>query len=231
MAEVDGRVPVIVHVGSVATRDAVDLARHARDVGVQGVASILPPMNRNLADVFLHYEHIAASVPEIPFFPYLFGGQTDAVSLMRELLIRVPNVGGAKYTGPSIYEYSQILALRDSDWTIFMGMDQQCAFAAMSGGRANIGTTLNYHPGIHREIHKAVANQDFVRARDLQLQANKVTIVMQKYGLMSALRIAMSLLGFDVGGPRLPTPSLPDDIVSEVQHALEAVDFMDIASM
>ena len=40
MAEVDGRVPVIVHVGSVATRDAVDLARHARDVGVQGVARL-----------------------------------------------------------------------------------------------------------------------------------------------------------------------------------------------
>lgn len=231
MAEVGGRVPVIVHVGCVATRDAVDLARHARDVGVQGVASILPPMNRNLTDVFLHYENIAASVPEIPFFPYLFGGQTDAVSLMRELLARVPNVGGAKYTGPSIYEYTQILGLRENDWTIFMGMDQQCAFAAMSGGRANIGTTLNYHPGIHREIHKAVVHGDFVGARDLQLQANKVTIVMQKYGLMSTLRVAMMLLGFDVGGPRLPTPPLPDEMISEVKQALYAVNFMEIAAM
>jgi N-acetylneuraminate lyase len=231
IAEVACRVPVIVHVGSVATRDAVDLARHARDHGADGVASILPPMNRNLSDVYLHYETIAAAVPDLPFFPYLFGGQTDAVSLMRDLLVRMPNVGGAKYTGPSMYEYKQILDLRDENWTIFSGMDQQCAFAAMFGGRANIGTTLNYHPGIYREIHYAVARGDFVYARDLQVRANRVTLVLQKYGFMSALRVAMLMLGFDVGGPRLPTPPVPADRIGEVQQALEAVDFMEIAAM
>lgn len=44
MAQVAGRVPVIVHVGAVATRHAVALAEHARDAGADGVASILPPL-------------------------------------------------------------------------------------------------------------------------------------------------------------------------------------------
>ena len=231
MAEVDGRVPIIVHVGSVASRDAVELARHAREAGAEGVASILPPMNRSLEHIYLHYETIAAAVPDLPFFPYIFGGQLDAVSLMRELLNRVSNVGGAKYTGPNMYEYKQLLDLKDEEWTIFLGMDPQCAFGAMFGGRGNIGTTLNYHPGIYREIHKSVAQGDFVRARDLQVRANRVTLVLHKYGLMSALRVAMQMLGFDIGPPRLPTPSIDADIVAEVQQALEAVDFMEIAKM
>ncbi|MDF1513907.1 MAG: dihydrodipicolinate synthase family protein [Anaerolineae bacterium] len=231
MAETAGQVPVIVHVGCVATRDAVELARHSRDCGADGVASILPPMNKKIEEVMVHYEKIAASVPDTPFYPYLFGGQTDAVSLMAALLERVPNVGGAKYTGPSMYEYKQILDLKENDWTIFAGMDPQVAFAAMFGGSANIGTTLNYHPGIFREIHKAVTSGDFIRARDLQIRANRVTQVMHKYGLMGALRIAMLMLGFDVGGPRWPTLPVPDDQVKTVQQALEAVDFIGLAQM
>ena len=231
MAEVGGRVPIIVHVGSVASRDAVELARHARDVGADGVASILPPMNRSLDHIYLHYETIAASVPDLPFFPYIFGGQLDAVSLMSELLVRMLNVGGAKYTGPNMYEYKQLVDLRDNDWTIFLGMDPQCVFGAMFGGNANIGTTLNYHPGIYREIHKSVAQGDFVRARDLQVRANRVTLVLHKYGLMSGLRVAMQMLGFDVGDPRLPTPAFPTDKVTELRQALEEVDFMEIAAM
>jgi N-acetylneuraminate lyase len=231
MTEVQGRVPIIIHVGSVASRDAVDLARHARDIGADGVASILPPMNHSLEHIYLHYETIAAAVPDSPFYPYIFGGQLDAVSLMKELLVRVPNVGGAKYTGPNMYEYKQLLDLRDKDWTIFLGMDPQCVFGAMFGGRGNIGTTLNYHPGIFREIHNSVAQGDYVRAVELQVRANRVTQVLHKYGLMSTLRVAMLMLGFDVGGPRLPTPPLPEEKVGEVRQALEEADFMEIAAM
>jgi len=47
LEQVKKRVPVIVHVGAVATRDSVRLARHARQVGAAGVSSILPPVLRD----------------------------------------------------------------------------------------------------------------------------------------------------------------------------------------
>lgn len=231
MAEVAGRVPVIVHVGSVATRDAVELAKHAQAAGADGIASILPPVSRGIEYTYLHYEAIGAAAPDLPFLPYLFGGETNAVSLITELLVRMPNIGGAKYTGPSMYEYKQLLDLRENNWTIFLGMDQQCAFGAMFGGRGNIGTSLNYHPGIYREIHKCVAQGDFVRARDLQVIANRVMLVIQRYGMFGAMRVAMQMIDFDIGPPRLPNPPLPEDKVAEVMQALEEVDFMEIAAM
>ncbi|MCU0502910.1 MAG: dihydrodipicolinate synthase family protein, partial [Anaerolineae bacterium] len=42
MAQVRGRIPIVVHVGAAATRDAVALARHAQRAGAAGFGSVLP---------------------------------------------------------------------------------------------------------------------------------------------------------------------------------------------
>lgn len=229
--QVAGRIPVIVHVGANATRHAVALSRHAQEVGADGVASILPPFRRSPEETLTHYEAIAASVPDLPFYPYLFGGETDAVSLMQELLLRIPNVAGAKYTGPNLYELRAIVELGDKGWTIFSGMDEQCAFAGMVGSPANIGTTLNLMPGVYREIRTSLDAGDFARARDLQLQVNRVTSVLHRYGVFGALFEALRVLGMDCGEPRLPRASLPVAQRDEFHEALSAAGFSLLASM
>ena len=94
--QVGGRVPLIAHVGCVATREAAQLAHHARAAGAAGISSVLPLTNGNLDNTYLHYETIASAAPDLPFLPYLFGGQTNAVALMQGLLERIPSVGGAE---------------------------------------------------------------------------------------------------------------------------------------
>lgn len=229
--QVAGRVPVIVHVGAVATQDAVVLAKHAQAVGAAAVASILPTFGRGIEATYVHYETIAAAVPEMPFMPYLFGGETDALSLMRELLHRIPNVAGAKYTGPDMYELQAIVDLRSENWTIFSGMDQQCVFAAMFGTPANIGTTLNLMPGVYRELHTYAETGDWERARELQIAANRVTRVLQNFGMFGALFESMRFLGFDCGQPRLPHLPFPEDRSPALRQALEKVDFFSLAEM
>lgn len=228
---VASRVPVIVHVGAVATRHAVELALHAREAGADGVASILPPFSRAVAETYLHYETIAASVPELPFYPYLFGGETDALTLMTQLLSRVPNIAGAKYTGPDMFELQAIVDLRSAGWTIFSGMDQQCLFAAMSGSSANIGSTLNLMPGAYREMRAAWEVGDAVRARDLQLWANRVTRILIQYGIFGALFEALRVLGLDCGEPRLPKAAMPHERRAAFCTALESAGFAELASM
>jgi N-acetylneuraminate lyase len=226
-----GRVPVIVHVGCVATRHAVELTHHARNAGVDGVASILPPFRRGQAETILHYERIAAAALDLPFFPYLFGGETDALSLMRELLRRIPNIGGAKYTGPDMYELGALVDLKDEGWTIFSGMDQECVFAAMSGSPANIGSTLNLMPGVYRALRSAYEEGDLQKANDLQRRANRITRTLQAFGFFGALFEAVRLLGFDCGHPRLPHAPFPPDQRDAFRQALDAVGFFEIAAM
>ena len=232
-AVVSGRVPTVVHVGCVATRDAFTLARHAARAGAAGVASVLPVGGAGLERTCLHYETIAAANPDLPFLPYLFGAQTDASTLMEELLERIPNLSGAKYTGPNMYELHHLLDLGvgRSDWTIFSGMDEQCAFAAMFGAPGNIGSTLNFMPGPYREIHRCCQAGDLVRARDLQVRANRVTRVLFSFGFHSALREVMRMLGFDCGEPRLPTPPLPEESREALHQRLAEVGFAEMVAM
>jgi len=226
---VRGRVPTVVHVGSVATRDAVALAKHAAQAGAAGVASVLPVEGGNLATTYLHYQAIAAAAPELPFFPYLFGARTDAETLMRELVPRIPNLGGAKYTGPNMYELSQLVQLGAGrgGWTIFSGMDQQCAFAAMFGAPGNIGSSVNYAPGVYREIHRCVAAGDLARAVDLQARINRVIRLEDAFGLHNIMRV----LGFDCGEPRLPRPQLPAVEPQVLRQQLMEAGFSELASL
>jgi N-acetylneuraminate lyase len=232
--QIGGRVPTIVHVGCVATRDAVALAQHAQRAGAAGVSSILPPMGGGVQSIYLHYETIAASVPDLSFYPYLYGGQVDAPVLMQELLRRIPTISGSKYTGPNMFELRHLIELdKDAakEWTIFSGMDEQCLFAAMFGAPANIGSTLNVMPGAYRELRASYERGDTARALDLQLRANRVTRVLISFGFPGALREAMRILGFDCGEPRLPQLPLSIEKREALRKALETVGFAELAGM
>jgi len=235
MAQVGDRVPIIVHVGSMSTRDSVTLARHAQEVGAAGVSSVLPLVNSGLEATYAHYEAIAAAVPDLPFLPYLFGGQVDAMTLMQGLLDRIPNVAGAKYTGPNMYEMGRVIELghdkRDMGWTIFSGMDEQSVFGRMVGTPGNIGSTLNVMPGIYRQIGECYQAGNLAQAVALQKRANRVTTVLIEHGFSGALREAIRMLGIDCGPPRLPHLPLVAEKQEQLQAKLEQVDFMEVAAL
>jgi N-acetylneuraminate lyase len=208
--QLHGRSPVIVHVGTVGTRDAVALAQHAAARGASGISSILPPVARDPESVRTHYQAVAAAAPGLPFYPYLFGGQQDALSLLSGLLPLIPNLAGGKYTGPNMYELWQLVGLRTEGWTIFSGMDEQCVFAAMSGAPACIGSTQNLLPAAYRDMRTLAERGDMVQANDLQTHANRIIRIMFSYGYTGALRVALRWLGFDCGDPCPPIPAVPE---------------------
>ena len=226
--QVGGRIPVIVHVGSISTTEAAALACHSQEQGADGISSVLPVYLGGLEATYRHFGAIAAAAPNLPFFPYLFGGQIDAFSLMKELLCRIPNIGGAKYTGPNMYEIAQIIELggdmpEGRGWTIFSGMDEQCFFAAMMDAPGNIGSTLNVMPGPYSKMRACCDSGDFAQALSLQKQANRLTEVMINHGVGAALRVSMKALGIDCGPLRLPqetiSPQKEEILLAELEEA------------
>ncbi len=230
ITEVDGRVPVIVHVGATALVDAVSLARHAQRHGAAGVSSIIPPLFNDLESVLAYFQAIAAAVPELPVFPYFLSQNINPLALMRRLLT-VPNVAGTKYTGPDMHEFRQIVELGGNQWTIFSGMDEVSVFALMMGADGNIGSTLNFMPGVYKQIQAHVRAGDLTAAHALQLRANRVTAIIVERNLMGGLKAAMGFLGFDCGGLRLPRFGMTPDEVASLREALEAADFFALAAM
>lgn len=221
--QIKGRVPVIVHVGGMAIKDAVTLTRHAEQIGASGISSIIPPYHTEMDQIVGFFATIANAAPELPFFPYLFGFP-KVLELMRNLL-SIPNVMGTKYTGPDMYEFQQIVNLREENWYIFSGMDEQCLFARMSGASGSIGSTPNFMPGVYRKIHDCFEQGKLAEAMEWQKKGNKVIETLYKYNFMSAMAETMHILGFDCGRLRLPLFPLPEDQRDAVRADLQAIGF------
>ncbi len=228
--QVDGRVPVIAHIGSMIVGDAVQLAAHAQQIGVAGISSVIPPMFQQSESLYAYFARVGAAAPDVPLLTYIFGGPTDAVALMRELMT-IPTVAGAKYTGPNMYEFREIVGLREDNWNIFSGMDEQCIYAAMQGSCGNIGSTLNYIPGIYREIHGSYKQGNIAKGHELQVRANQVTGVLFSFGFFGALKEVMRMLGFDCGKPRLPQLPFVEEKRNALRSELEAINFFTVAEM
>lgn len=230
LAQVGGRVPVIVHVGSAQINESVRLAEHAAAVGAAGISSILPPVVYDSRGVVPFFTRIAAAAPDLPFLPYLFGYAKDALALMHDLA-GIPNLAGTKYTAPNMYEMSRIAQFRREGWTVFSGMDEQAVLGLMYGAAGMIGSTLNFMPGAYREILQAYRAGDLAAAMAMQRRANAVTTLLIGLGFAGAFRATLALLGFDCGRPRLPNLPLPEDKRDELRSALAALDFAALAAL
>lgn len=228
--QVAGRVPVIVHVGAAVLKDARQLAQHAQAAGAAGISSILPPVLYDPGGVVPFFEQIAAAAPDLPFLPYLFGSTRDAVALMRDL-DHVPNLAGTKYTGPNMYEMSQLVRFRSEGWTVFSGMDEQAVLGRMYGAAGCIGSTLNVMPGVYREIYASLARGDTGRALDLQQRANRVTGLLLSTSFAGALREALRLLGFECGRPRLPNLPVTEAQLAALRAGLQEYGFAELAAL
>ncbi len=228
--QVNGRVPIIAHIGTMIVADAVQLAQHAQEAGAAGISSVIPPMFQNSQSLHTYFARVGAAAPNIPLLTYIFGGPTDAVALMRQLM-EIPTVAGAKYTGPNMYEFREIVELRGDNWSIFSGMDEQCIYAAMQGACGNIGSTLNYIPGIYRKMHSSYEKGNIAKGQELQVRANQVTGVLFSFGFFGALKAVMQMLGFDCGKPRLPQLPFAEERRDELRSELEAIDFFTVAAM
>ncbi|MCC7450029.1 MAG: dihydrodipicolinate synthase family protein [Anaerolineae bacterium] len=230
LAQVNHRVPVIVHVGAMAVRDAVTLAKHAQATGADGISSILPPLYDGTRSLRAYYAAIGAAAPDLPLLGYLLNPTIDAAALMRELS-SIPNFAGSKYTGPNMYELRQIIDLGGGRWTVFSGMDEQCIYGRMMGVNGAIGSTLNFMPGVYRQIYKCLEAGDYAAAQDWQVRANKVTEVLITVGYPGTLKEALRMIGFDCGSPRLPKFPLSEDQCRKLQEGLKATDFAQLTAL
>jgi N-acetylneuraminate lyase len=64
-------------------------------------------------------------------------------------------------------------------------------------------------------------------ARAEQLRSVEVVRLLSGYGYMGAAKAVMTMLGVDVGPPRLPSPRLSAAQAAELRGRLEALGFFD----
>lgn len=143
---VQGKLPVIVQVGAVNTRESVRLAQAAQEDGAYAISSVGPVYYAVTPDkVLAHYEAIGASV-DIPFFPYHIGNhsifQGTAHDYIQKIL-KIPNVQGMKLTTQNLYEVSLMHNFSQGKLILFSGADELLCQATLCGTAGAIGSYFN----------------------------------------------------------------------------------------
>jgi N-acetylneuraminate lyase len=228
--QTDGRVPILVHVGAVATADAIGLARHAEQAGADGIAAV-PPFYYSVGfgGIKEHYELIAGA-SSLPFYLYYIPSTTGVTLKAEEMwdLCQIENVRGFKYSAFDMYLLEQILEMSDRTLNVFSGPDQLFAPMLTVGVDGAIGTTYNLLPRHFVRIYEAFRRADIEQARQLQSQANRVIDTFLVHGGLPAVKEIMRMLGFDCGQCRRPFRPLDANEVSALRTDLERIGFWDL---
>lgn len=197
---VQGKVPVITHVGAIDLPTTLELAVHAREAGAAAVSSI-PPIYFQYGEkeVIEYYKQIAAAA-EIPLVMYGVGLANTklTVSLVEELM-KVENIIGIKWTYPDYYSMGLLKNINGGNINVINGPDEMLICGLAIGADAGIGTTYNVMPGLFVKLYDAYQNGRVEEAKTLQQTINRVITVLIKYHAIASTKELLCHMGFEVG--------------------------------
>ena len=225
---VAGRIPVIAGTGANATREAIELTRHAKALGADACLLVAPYYNKPTQEgLYQHFRAIAEAV-DIAQFLYNVPGRT-ASDISNDTTLRlaeIPNIVGIKdATGNMERGTELILRARDlidrGDFAVYSGDDATCMLLMLLGGHGVISVTANVAPRLmHDMCMAAIAGnapearrinaQLFALHQKLFVEANPIPVkwVLQEMGLIGA-------------GIRLPLVPLSSQYYDTLRNAMK----------
>lgn len=204
MEQVKGRIPIIVHVGSISTKLSKDLAVHAYEHGADAVSSV-PPFYWKFDNesIFQYYKEISEATP-LPMIVYnvplagLMG--LDMIYKLAE----IDNVKGIKYTATNHYEIKLIKKQLGDDFMVYSGSDEMAVSGLLHGADGLIGSFYSMIPDLFINIYDSMQVDNTEVAMANQLIANDIIMASLKYDYYSAIKLGLSWMGEDVGIVRSP---------------------------
>jgi N-acetylneuraminate lyase len=215
---VAGRIPVVVHVGDIGTRQAIDLAKHAERVGADAVSSVPPFYYKfNPEDIYNYYKDISESV-SIPMIIY----NISLAGLMSNTLVKriasLPNVKGLKFTGR---EHDDMCALKEDlgrDFMVYSGCDEMATQGLLAGADGLIGSFYNLLPDTTLAIYEHARKGEYVEAFEIQKVATRFIHFAVQWDFFPILKQLLREAGVDAGYSRRPFAA-PSEATMDTVHA------------
>ena len=208
--EVNGRVPVIAHIGSIGTKITTELGQYAEKVGVDAL-SALPPFYYSFSndEIFNYYKDIS-NYTNLPITVYNISHANLMDLDMLKRLSSIKNVKGVKYTAPTHFNFSKIKKEIGENFKIYSGMDEMALSGLISGADGIIGSFYNLMPELFVEIYKQVKNNQINEAKKIQEKINIVILFALKKSGYPFIKMGLKWLNVDSGYVRRPFNSIVD---------------------
>jgi 4-hydroxy-tetrahydrodipicolinate synthase len=219
---VNKRVPVVAGAGSNNTREAVDLTKHAKRAGCDGILSITPYYNKPTPEgQYLHYEKITKAA-DIPVMLYNVPSRTG-ISLLPETVARlnkIDNIVAIKGASGSLDQVSRILSL--CDITVLSGDDSLTLPIMSLGGKGVVSVAANIVPNEISRLVRLFLNGDVEEARKVHFKLIPLFKAMFIETNPIPVKAAMGLMNLLDPEWRLPLCPPKDETVEKLKKALKA---------
>jgi 4-hydroxy-tetrahydrodipicolinate synthase len=235
-----GRLPVFVGVSHPSTLASVELARHAEEVGADGL-QVEPPyyFQGTSDDVFEYFRAISESVSiglAAYNTPWTSGFDMDRHFLDR--LVSLKNIIGLKWYSAKLSEFVHVLRNYQQQFNIISNFNG--AFAASAfilGAKGYVSQGANFAPRTHLQILKLLRQKRYEEATHLYLCSEgvyyeAVTELVQQgiNGEGNFIKACMPLIAIPCGPARPPHRAPPAWFSERVRAALESVGEVPLAS-
>ena len=217
-----GRVPVVVGVAASSNLQAQRRAREMEQLGADGILAILNvyfPLDQEA--VFSYFSAVAAAVqcPVVLYNnPRFSHFEIDTSTLLR--LSRIPNIRYYKDASPNTGRLLQLSGEVGGQLKIFSASAHVPTFVMLMGGSGWMAGPACVIPRQSVKLYELCRRGRWEEAMDLQRELWRLNAVFQKYGLAACIKGALTLQGFDVGGPIAPTKQLTPGGWQEIEAVL-----------
>jgi N-acetylneuraminate lyase len=205
-------VTVIAHVGTLTTKESVDLAIHAEKAGADALSAVSPfYYGYREESVGKHWMRIVDST-ELPFIIYHIPSTTGfslTPSLLKEM-IKSPKVIGIKITTASTFELQQFKVMGGPGFMLFNGPDEQFLAGRIMGADAGIGGTYGIMPELFVSLERKYRAGRIAEAQQLQYTINDIIADLLQLPVYAALKALVKMRGVDCGDVREPLPQLSE---------------------
>lgn len=208
---VQKKVPVISHVGTVRTADAVSLAKNAEQNGADAV-SLVPPYyyNFNQQEIIAYYKKVLSAI-SIPVIIYNIPQFTkvDFDKKFASALLTDEQVLGIKHTSHNMYSLERMTS-EYPDKVYFNGFDEIYFSSLAAGANATVGTTVNIQPELFLYLRKLFQQGNFDKAREVQKIINNVIEYLVDRGIFQSAKYLAGYNITDLGPIREPFTALTE---------------------
>jgi 4-hydroxy-tetrahydrodipicolinate synthase len=217
-----GRIPVIAGAGSNNTLEAMRLAKHAEEVGADGLLIVTPYYNKpTQAGLIAHFTavHDATSLPIIIYNipPRSVVDMTPAT--MGELA-KLPRIVGVKDATGDLARVSYQRITCGADFIQLSGEDATAHGFNAQGGVGCISVTANVAPKLVSQVQEACLAGDYAKALEIQDRLMPLhKAIFTEPGLVG-VKYAMAQLRLCSDEVRLPLVALSDGTRALVDDAL-----------
>jgi len=218
-----GRLPVIAGTGANSTREAIELTRRAKDVGVAACLSVVPYYNKPTQEgMYQHFKAIAQAV-NVPIVLYNVPGRT-VVDMKPETVQRLaefPNIIGLK-EACSLERNRELLNRVGGRLALFSGDDDLACEAVLAGFNGVISVTANIAPRQVRAVIDAAlaGKRDEARKLDMKLQPLHKSMFLESNPV--PVKWATARLGLITDTVRLPLVPLSRQYQAPILEAMQS---------